>query len=131
MISAVNHQQLLNGNRNLAIIMLLCFCVQSCASKKPMVHSAPKADIPKQKNTNLPTKIDTVVWNKDDTKTKLPKASNKKDNDHLDPSIPSSKFVKEDSFYRVIGLIPMKFDLNDTSSSQIVSSTHLPKCLPG
>ncbi|MEO6190985.1 MAG: ABC transporter substrate-binding protein [Saprospiraceae bacterium] len=120
MISAANHQQLLNGNRNLALILVLCFCLQSCASKKPMAHSAPKADRPKQKNTNLPTKIDTVVWNKDEIKTKLPKASNKKDNDH---PVPSGKFVKEDSFYRVIGLIPMKCDLNDTSASKITSSS--------
>ena len=123
MILVQNLRLQLNGSR----ILLLLFAgilIQSCGTSKkasrnnsgiPPTKSKPDVIVAKPK-------VDTVVWkNEQPKKDKIPTNTNEEPAKPK-PNTTIKKYVKEDSVFRIVSLLPLKSDEVDTTVSKIPSA---------
>jgi len=131
MILAQNHQPLLNGNSSLVVITLFMMFLSACAVKKSSMHTIPKTDKTEPNNRNknnshLPAKVDTIVWKKSFPEDKVIVKSDPDQSTNPSDQVvvnkknkTKNKFVKEDTAYRVLALMPFKTLDNDSTASKI------------
>ena len=122
MILVQNLLQQLSGSKYIFIIGLFIF---SCSPSKKKIdmsnNGKPKKEIP----AKTTPKLDTVVW-KNDLPSKETTPSSKVESKPTKPSekppVITKKYIKEDSIYRIVSLLPLKTDELDTTISKIPSS---------
>lgn len=123
MISVRNLQQLLSGSKIIILFSAFTLIISCSPSHKATMPS----HTTKPKTTNKPspetkTKIDTIIWNKNDPKIDpKPKSDNDVNNTktNTNPSNPNKKYIKEDSAFRIVTLLPLKSNDVDTSINKI------------
>ena len=122
MILVQNLLQQLSGSKYIFIIGLFIF---SCSPSKKKIdmsnNGKPKKEIP----AKTTPKLDTVVWKNDlPSKETTPpsKVESKPTKPSEKPPVITKKYIKEDSIYRIVSLLPLKTDELDTTISKIPSS---------
>jgi len=131
MTSVQNHLLPLSGNSIGIFLFCLLIAGTSCATRKIVNKPVPKPadkEVTKQKNTDLPPKIDTVVWKENkDKKSQPDKVGEKSGSGKVSTSEiekkSSKKITKEESLIRIVALLPFKTNENDTNSIKLNSAS--------
>lgn len=110
MTSVQSHPLPLSGNSLGILLLCLLITVTSCATRKIVNKPIPKPadkEVTKQKNTDLPPKIDTVVWKENkDKKSQPDKVGDKSGSGKVSTSEiekkPARKSLKKNPYFELL-----------------------------